>query len=243
MAAARATARQRWPASYARARNAVNLARWVWDRRRGADLNTYDDAFWDFHQDGDWDGMADVLVAFTGAASLVDVGCGQGQLLAALQRRHPGVHARGVDSSMQAIARARRRQLDVSFADLGSLRRQPHRVGKDLVAGTDLAVCLETAEHLPPWAAGPLVDLLTTARRVVFSAAYPGQGGTMHVNEQPFEYWRRRFRRRHFDLDPADETFRAAVARLDLPWWYAANIHLLSRLDGSASGRTGAQAP
>jgi SAM-dependent methyltransferase len=232
MAAVRTSVRRRWPAAYGQARNVVNLARWVWNRRTAGATDPYDDAFWDFHEDGDWDGMADVVVAFARPISLVDVGCGQGQLLSALRRRCPELPVRGIDSSVQAIARARRRELDVTFADLGGLRRQPPQPVKDLVAGTDVAVCLETAEHLPPWAARPLVEVLTSARCVIFSAAPPGQGGTMHVNEQPLEYWRRRFRRRGFDLDPIDEAFRAAVAALHLPWWYGANIHLLSRLDG-----------
>jgi hypothetical protein len=53
-----------------------------------------------------------------------------------------------------------------------------------------IALCMETAEHLPPNIGPILVKAL--ARRapvVVFSAAAPGQGGTAHINEQPLEYW------------------------------------------------------
>jgi hypothetical protein len=35
---------------------------------------------------------------------------------------------------------------------------------------------------------------------IVFSAAVPGQGGEMHVNEQPLEYWRRKFHARGYHV-------------------------------------------
>jgi len=68
----------------------------------------------------------------------------------------------------------------------------------DLTAGvfprfpssSDLAVCLEVAEHLQPEVAPLLVEWLTTlAPIVVFSAAVPGQGGEGHVNERWPDYW------------------------------------------------------
>ena len=236
LAAARASARRRWPAGYARARNGVSLARWAWSRSRATAEDPYDDAFWDFHDGGDWDGFAGLLVAHLAPRTLVDVGCGQGKLLVALRNRHPEVLARGVDSSPAALARARREQLDVAHADLGSRRRESRQAAAALVASADVAVCLETAEHLPPWSASPLVEMLTGARRVVFSAAQPGQGGTMHINEQPLAYWRARFRRRGYDLDRTDEQFRAAVGRLALPWWYAANVHVFSPVIQAGGG-------
>jgi hypothetical protein len=64
---------------------------------------------------------------------------------------------------------------------------------------------------------------------VVFSAAHPGQGGTLHMNERPFDYWRRRFAEHGFHPPRSDEGFREAVRALDLPWWYAANVHLFER--------------
>jgi SAM-dependent methyltransferase len=160
---------------------------------------------------------------------VIDVGCGQGLLLEALKARHPLVRRAGLESSPDAIRRARARGLDITCVDLAFLARRSAKVAAALVNGFDLAVCLETAEHLPPWSASPLVHVLTRAPMVLFSAAPPGQGGTSHINEQPHEYWRKRFVKEGFDLDRGDDALRSAVARLDLPWWYAANIHLYSR--------------
>jgi SAM-dependent methyltransferase len=59
----------------------------------------------------------------------------------------------------------------------------------------DLAVCLETAEHVPEDTADYLVEFLVAAAPVVlFSAAIPGQPGHGHVNCQWPEYWAHKFR-------------------------------------------------
>jgi SAM-dependent methyltransferase len=219
------------PRAYAEARRARALLHWLAARARSAvrPVETYDDAFWDFHSGGDWAGLTDTLVALAAPRSLIDVGCGQGLLLAALKARHPLVRGAGLESSTDAIRRARERGLDITCVDLAFLGTRSAKIAARLVDGFDMAVCLETAEHLPPWSASPLVHVLTRAPMVLFSAAPPGQGGTSHINEQPHEYWRKRFLKHGFDLDPRDEALRNAVARLDLPWWYAANIHLYSR--------------
>jgi hypothetical protein len=55
----------------------------------------------------------------------------------------------------------------------------------------DLALCLETAEHLKPASSDGLVESLCKASPVVlFSAAVPNQGGSGHINEEWPEFWR-----------------------------------------------------
>ncbi len=64
----------------------------------------------------------------------------------------------------------------------------------------DLVQSLEVAEHLPEHFADRFVDDLTAHGDVIlFSAAVPHQGGEHHVNEQPPEYWRRRFATHGYD--------------------------------------------
>ena len=54
----------------------------------------------------------------------------------------------------------------------------------------DLCLSLEVAEHLEPRFAAQFVrSLVSLSDHVVFSAAYPQQGGLGHVNEQPKAYW------------------------------------------------------
>jgi hypothetical protein len=76
-----------------------------------------------------------------------------------------------------------------------------HDLSRRLVLGRtfDLAMCLETAEHLPASAAPDLVQALTDAAPVVvFSAALPGQGGDGHINEQLASYWANLFAGRDY---------------------------------------------
>ena len=63
----------------------------------------------------------------------------------------------------------------------------------------DLVQSLEVAEHIAPDRADCFVDTLVTHGDVIlFSAAVPNQGGEHHVNEQPPEYWRRKFAARGY---------------------------------------------
>lgn len=64
----------------------------------------------------------------------------------------------------------------------------------------DLVQSLEVAEHLPASAADTFVDNLVRHAQgfILFSAAPPGQGGEFHVNEQPYEYWRKKFAARGY---------------------------------------------
>ena len=221
----------RHPALYWRARNAGALAAWYADRARPAADSPYDDRFWDGAEVGDWDGFARTLLHHFPVRSVLDVGCGGGRLLEALRTADPTLRLKGVDASAPALERARPRGLDVQPLDLVALRAGEVASAARALGDFDLVVCLEVAEHLPAWHAPKLLDLLTRFPTIVFSAAHPLQGGVLHVNEQPPEYWIRRFADRGFLLSACDGELRDGVAALDLPPWYAANIHALSRSD------------
>jgi SAM-dependent methyltransferase len=226
-----AVARRRFPTAYWRLRNLAALLAWHWYRwhpgRAAADA--YDDAFWGFHSVGDWDGFAGVVARLLPSASIVDIGCGQGLALEAFRRNNPRLIVRGYDDSPAALDRARARHLPVDRLDVCSLSDQQAQEKAAEIGSFDLTLCLEVAEHLPPWHGRRLITVLSGARRLIFSAAHPGQGGRLHVNEQPAAYWMKRLARRGLVLSPVDDEFRAAVARLSLPSWYAQNVHVFER--------------
>jgi hypothetical protein len=157
-----------------------------------------------------------VVVELLGPSSAVDLGCGDGSWLAVLRRL-------GVDDLVG---------VDGPWAQPGLKIPLRSFVPSDLAAELvdlgrrfDLALCLEVAEHLPATEAQPLVEHLTNlAPAVLFSAAFPGQGGTGHVNEQWPEYWADLFDKHGYAIvdvlrarfweDPAVEP------------WYAQNILL-----------------
>jgi hypothetical protein len=69
----------------------------------------------------------------------------------------------------------------------------------DLGRRSDFVQSLEVAEPLPGERASDFIQVLTAhAPFVMFSAAVPGQVGEHHVNEQPPEYWRAKFRDRGY---------------------------------------------
>jgi SAM-dependent methyltransferase len=212
-----------------RVRNGIALARHLSPMATDVGDEAYADEFWRFHAGGDWAGLARLVLQFCAPASLVDVGCGDGKLLAAIRTNAPELVLLGIDGSGAALRRAARAGVPVRAHDLSSMRSADRTALAEWIGGFDVAVSLETAEHLPPWCASAFVAALSCARRVVFSAAQPDQGGTLHMNERPAAYWRVRFEKHGLLQAGADEAFREAVAALDLPWWYAKNVHLYER--------------
>ena len=64
-------------------------------------------------------------------------------------------------------------------------------------------------------------------RFILFSAAVPGQGGEHHVNEQPYDYWRKRFAEAGFT---AYDFVRPRIAADNgISFWYRYNIILFVR--------------
>jgi hypothetical protein len=113
--------------------------------------------------------------------SVIDVGCGVGTWLAAFKALGvsdiAGYDGDWVDRRLLQIA-------GDAFhpADLNQRLSIDRRY--------DLALSLETAEHLQPQRGETLVaDLVALAPAVLFSAAIPHQGGTGHINERWQDYW------------------------------------------------------
>jgi len=222
--------RTRFPTLYWRGRNSLALAELYAARlRAGRSADAYDDDFWDSHSAGDWIGFARTVLEYVPARSVVDIGCGQGMTLKGFAAHDSTLTLRGYDESPAALRRGRMRGLSIDRLDLmGLSSARAAQLACDL-AGIDLVLCLEVAEHLPAWRSHALLTVLGGARALVFSAAHPNQGGRLHVNEQPSEYWIERLAARGLVLAPSDQDFRRDVAALDLPWWYARNIHLFLR--------------
>lgn len=126
--------------------------------------------------------MAESLVRQYRPGRVIDVGCGSGAFGAALMRAGVAeVHA--FDYSPDAVALAREK--GVTSATVFDVT-----AGKPLGATADLCTSFEVAEHLPGRYARRLCEVLSAAAPVVvMTAAPPGQGGHLHLNEQPPEYW------------------------------------------------------
>lgn len=156
-----------------------------------------------------------MLIDLIHPSSVVDVGCGSGAWLSVFKGHGVGkVH--GYDSHDEQLLIA---PDEFTNTDLS----------KELTINQayDLAMSLEVAEHLPKSRAASFVaSLCSLAPVVMFSAAFPGQGGTGHVNEQWHCYWEKMFAAHNYHaLDPIRPLiwYDERVA-----WYYRSNILLFA---------------
>ncbi len=152
---------------------------------------------------------------------VVDVGCGIGAWLSVFKESGVeeilGVDGDYVEKEMLQIPEEQFFSFDL---------KNPLRMDRQF----DLAVSLETAEHLPSECAEPFVDSLTRLGPVVlFSAAIPFQGGTNHINEQWPDYWAKYFEERGY---VAIDCIRKKIwQNYDVKSEYVQNIFMFGRRD------------
>ena len=116
--------------------------------------------------------------------TVLDVGCAIGEFVDGLLKR--GVETWGLEGSMECLRYLVCDKSRILFHDL----REPLRLPM-----YDLIMCLEVAEHIEPEHADRFVhNLARHARRILLTAAPPGQDGKHHVNCQPREYWIEKFK-------------------------------------------------
>lgn len=154
--------------------------------------------------------------------SVLDVGCARGTWLRAWSER--GImDLYGVDGD---YVDCRKLEIPISNFTTANLN-----AAFDLGRKFDLVQSLEVGEHIEENASDIFVDSLARhARRyILFSAAPPGQGGEYHVNEQPYEFWRKKFEERGFaTLD----TVRPTIANDNrISYWYRYNTLLFIRCE------------
>jgi len=222
----------RFPNIYWKARNTLALGEWYWRRffqrsDSGTLASPYDDQFWDLHDSGDWNQVAQLLLNWFQPKSVMDLGCGDGKLIGALRQIDSGLKLHGFDSSISALNKAKNIDLPVTYLNLVSIRELDIDAFYKKIGPFDLAICLEVIEHIPPWYSHKLLRFLTHCNTIIFSAAHPLQGGTLHVNEQPADYWIEKFKKLGFDLLENNELFRAEFGKIDVPYWYHQNIQVL----------------
>ena len=146
---------------------------------------------------------------------LIDVGCGAGYVVEHFAGRTGSIPVLGVDGSAAAPAvQSEAARRCCILADLTEPPRQD-------LGRYEFAVSIEVAEHIPAAGAEAFMRWFAGTRRVLFTAAPPGQGGLHHVNEQPPVYWRERFAAMGLAFDePATQLWQAEARRRTsgCPW-------------------------
>jgi SAM-dependent methyltransferase len=169
-----------------------------------------------------------IALVFPGEhASVLDIGCGAGLVVAELRAR--GYDARGFDGSRHAVESA-----DSELHGI-VVQRSITDSSAPPLAPSDYTVCSEVAEHLPEKYAQDLIHLVAraTKRRCVWSAAPPGQHGLDHVNLQLPDYWLKPFAERGLHVnESATQTLRGAMRESQsVHSAYAENFYVLERRD------------
>lgn len=158
--------------------------------------------------------VADTLYEEYEPDSVIDFGCGLGRYLNRFRGHGATVH--GVEGYSEAREEA---EIPVEALTIHDLRKPLELDGR-----YDLALCIETAEHIPARFADTLVKTITeAAQRVVFTAAPPGGSGTHHVNEASRDYWIEKFQSHGFSYSSEETTrFQESIrSEIETAEWIA----------------------
>lgn len=151
--------------------------------------------------------------------SVVDVGCGIGTFLNVFKKE-------GVRDIVGLDGEWVNTELLKKYIDIESLKIVD--LEKVLILGRrfDLAVSLEVAEHIKESSVDVFVEnLVNLSDVIVFSAAFPGQGGQNHVNEQWPSYWAEKFGKHGYGF--YDVLRPIFWDNKDIDIWYRQNMFLV----------------
>lgn len=145
--------------------------------------------------------------------TVLDIGCGLGTWLKIFEENQCEVF--GIDGDYVAVK------------DLVIERNKfkPYNLNLkyNLQTKFDLVISLEVAEHILPQNAEIFIESMCLHGDVIlFSAAIPGQEGTMHYNEQYNDYWIDLFSQNGFQC--VDFLRHKIWNNRKISWWYRQNI-------------------
>lgn len=171
-------------------------------------------------QNKSYEVVAEGIIKVFSPRSVVDVGCGIGLLLLALEKK--GVVCHGLEYSSAAVNICHKNGLSVTKFNL-----ECDALPKDFRA--DVVVSTEVAEHLPENCADRFVNILgAIADNVVMTAAEPAVtyvGSHTHLNEQPKEYWIAKFADKGFKYDEDTTTqFQAQWKEREVSGWFVQHL-------------------
>jgi SAM-dependent methyltransferase len=149
--------------------------------------------------------------------SVVDFGCGHGSWLRAFGR-HGAKTLLGFDGPW--VQQEDMHDPNIRFVGVDLSEKMIDNYGK-----FDLAISLETAEHLNPNASRVFIENIANhADVVIFGAAYEHQGGTNHINERKHTFWAQIFS--ELGYAPYDLFRPLAWGNPEVDFWYQQNTFL-----------------
>ncbi|GAG74770.1 unnamed protein product, partial [marine sediment metagenome] len=128
--------------------------------------------------------VVDAVMEVLNPKSVIDVGCGNGDLVQGFSYiiKSP---CYGIEGTVNALD-----SMEMWLSNYVFVRDLRAPLDEFLLQRAGLVVCFEVAEHIEEEYANVFVDnLCSLSDTILMSAAPPGQGGTYHVNCQPWSYW------------------------------------------------------
>lgn len=159
--------------------------------------------------------LAEILWGYVQPRTVIDLGCGMGFFLKAMQDHGADIQAVDGDWAKDLETEIDKGLYD--YADLNAPYARDQRY--------DLAASIEVAEHLnPERSEGFVDDLCALSDVVLFSAGVPGQGGAGHINLRWQSAWARMFAARGYQC--YDPIRRKMASRPGSYIWFAQNTLL-----------------
>ena len=163
---------------------------------------------------------------FPSIRSVADIGCGTGEF--AYHFSALGFRVSACENSSYGRKLAINKGLDCHPLDLSL---DPPST---LSGFFDAVICFEVAEHIPFDLSHRLVEYCSSLTDfIIFTAAPPGQGGTGHISEAPFEYWIAAFKlRKMVYCEDLTSMYRALLSEelVDQSRWLWKNTMLFKRV-------------
>jgi len=129
--------------------------------------------------------------------SVVDFGCASGYYLEGF--KEAGANIKGFEYLLENSLPFMSKDIKI-YIEKGNMMENIN-CGK-----FDLSMSIEVAEHILFDKSDIFVDNLVNAsnKYIMFTAAFPGQGGTGHINEQPRQFWIDKIEKRGFKFSSKD---------------------------------------
>jgi SAM-dependent methyltransferase len=176
----------------------------------------YNDNFHEVHFQNSLNSAQEVVPLFLSyfkPENVLDVGCGLGTWMSVFNQNQCDVY--GIDGDYVEINSLIVEKNKFKAYDLNNT----FNLGKKF----DLVISLEVAEHILPDNAKKFIGSLCGHSDVIlFSAAIPGQEGTMHYNEQYNQYWVDIFLDNGYEC--IDFLRHKIWNNTKISWWYRQNI-------------------
>lgn len=161
--------------------------------------------------------------------TVCDVGAGSGGYVMRLQQA--GFNSCGVEYSAAGRLMGKLQGAKIFRFDCSDTGELP------TLGRFDLVYSIEVGEHIPAEFACNFVKYITSLSDfVIFSAAFPGQGGQGHINERPQDYWRELFLLEGYEYQP-DQTveFANRLRENNFRGWLPQNLQLFKLINPKQS--------